>query len=95
MRLFAMLAAMCLLSSSAVAETPKCKTIPDAGARLACYDTAATPAASAGKSAVAKPATAATAKVPAAKTDPAKYVDTIGAEDARMNAQLKNICRGC
>jgi hypothetical protein len=24
-----------------------------------------------------------------------KYVDTIGAEDALMNARLKNICRGC
>jgi hypothetical protein len=24
-----------------------------------------------------------------------KYVDTIGAEDASMNARLINICRGC
>ena len=95
MRLFAMLAAICLLSPSAAAETSKCKTIPDAGARLACYDKATTPAASADKPAAAKPATAATSGAPAAKPDPAKYVDTIGAEDARMNAQLKNICRGC
>jgi hypothetical protein len=81
MRLFAMLAAICLLSPSALAETPECKTIPAASARLACYDKAAL-AASADKSAAAKPGAE-------------KYVDMIGAEDARMNAQLKNICRGC
>ena len=81
MRLFAMLAAICLLSPSALAETPECKTIPAASARLACYDKAALEA-SAAKSAAAKPGAE-------------KYVDTIGAEEARMNAQLKNICRGC
>ena len=32
---------------------------------------------------------------PSAKPGTEKYVDTIGAEDARMTAQLKNICRGC
>jgi hypothetical protein len=92
MRLFAMLAAICLLSPSALAETPECKTIPAASARLACYDKAALEA-SADKSAAAKPA--ATAGAAAAKPSTEKYVDTIGAEDARMNAQLKNICRGC
>ena len=92
MRLFAMLATICLLSPSALAETPECKTIPAATARLACYDKAAL-AASADKSATAKPT--ATAGAAAAKPGAEKYVDTIGAEDARMNAQLKNICRGC
>jgi hypothetical protein len=92
MRLFAMLAAICLLSPFALAATPECKTIPAATARLACYDKAAL-AASADKSATAKPT--ATAGAAAAKPGAEKYVDTIGAEDARMNAQLKNICRGC
>jgi hypothetical protein len=77
MRLFAILAGICLLSPSALAETAECKAIPDAGARLACYDRPIKPPASADKSAAAKP------------------VDTIGAEDAQMNARLKNICRGC
>jgi len=31
----------------------------------------------------------------AARIDTAKYVDTISAEDAMMNAKLKNYCRGC
>jgi hypothetical protein len=36
-----MLAAICLLSPSALAQTSECKTIPAASARLACYDKAA------------------------------------------------------
>jgi hypothetical protein len=35
------------------------------------------------------------ASVAASKTDTSKYVDTISAEDALMNARLRNICRGC
>jgi hypothetical protein len=79
MRLFAALVAICTLSQTAIAQTPECKSISDASARLACYDKAAR----------------ASAKAPAAKADSAKYVDTISAEDALMNARLKNICRGC
>ena len=71
MRLFAMLAAICLLSHSAPADTPECKAILDAGTRLACCDKTITPAAS------------------------AEYIDAIGAEDARTNAQPKNNCGGC
>ena len=93
MRLFAMLVAICALSQTAAAQTPECKGIADAGARLACYDKAAPVAASASKPAPAP--TAATTKSPGAKADVAKYVDTISAEDALMNARLKNICRGC
>jgi hypothetical protein len=87
-RFFAVLVAICTTSQAAIAQTPQCKSISDAGARLACYDKAAPPAAS-------KPAASASAKAPAANVDRAKYVDTISAEDALMNAQLKNICRGC
>jgi hypothetical protein len=85
MRLFAVLVAICALSQTATAQSDQCKSIADSSARLACYDKAAPPA--------AKPAAA--AKVPESKAGAPKYVDTIGAEDARMNAQLKNICRGC
>jgi hypothetical protein len=87
MRFFAVLVAIFALSQTAIAQTPECKLISDAGARLACYDKPAPPAAS------TKPAAA--AKVPASKVDSAKYVDQISAEDTLMNAKLKNICRGC
>ena len=82
MRFLVILVAMCALSQSAIAQTPDCKSITEAAARLACYDKGA-------PSAAAKP------RAPVSKLDTAKYVDTISAEDAIMNARLKNICRGC
>ena len=89
MRLFAVAVAVCALSQGAIAQTSECKLIADAGARLACYEatpvSAVTPA--------AKPV--ATVKSSGAKVDSGKYVDAISAEDALMNARLRNICRGC
>ena len=86
MRFFVTLVAITALSQGAIAQTPECKSISEAAARLACYDKGAPSAAS---SAAAKP------QAPVTKVDTAKYVDTISAEDALMNARLKNICRGC
>jgi len=43
-------------------------------------------------SAAAKPALR---TAPPPKADTAAHVDSISAEDALMNARLKNICRGC
>jgi hypothetical protein len=87
MRLIAVLVASCTLSQAAIAQTSECKSISDPGARLACYDKAAPSLAS---STTAKPRA-----TPGSRADAGKYIDSIGAEDARMNAQLKNICRGC
>ena len=99
MRLLAVCVAICALSQTAVAQTSECKSIGDAHLRLSCYDRAAPPAPSAEKAVpAAAPVEKAAAAQPAAKTskvDNSKYVDTIGAEDAMMNARLKNICRGC
>ncbi len=81
MKLFVMLVAICALSQPAVAQTGDCKSMSEAAARLACYDRAAPPAAA------TQPQRAPVSK--------AEYVDTISAEDVRMNARLKNICRGC
>jgi hypothetical protein len=89
MRFLAILVAICALSQTAIAQTPGCKSIADAGQRLACYDKATPPPAS--PAAAKSPVPAA----PASKVDAGKYVDTISAEDALMNARLKNICRGC
>lgn len=93
MKLIAIVAAICALSQTALAQTGDCKGIADATARLACYDKTA-PRAAADKPAMAKPLAATPARLPASKTD-GTYVDTISAEDALMNARLKNICRGC
>jgi hypothetical protein len=101
MRLFAVIAALCMLSQSASAQMSECKSITDSGTRLACYDRIAAaaaspaPAKSAPRAAPPPPALRAAAPPTPAKVDGAGYVDSIGAEDAKMNAQLKNICRGC
>ncbi|HEX9470217.1 MAG TPA: hypothetical protein VF957_11810 [Bradyrhizobium sp.] len=89
MRFFAILVAISALSQTAVAQTPDCKSIADSGQRLSCYDKAAPPAAS---STAAKPPPR---TVPVSKVDSGNYVDSISAEDALVNARLKNICRGC
>jgi hypothetical protein len=87
MRLFAVIVALCTLSQAASAQMSECKSITDSGTRLACYDRIAA------TSAAAKPTPRTTALPP--KADGGGYVDSISSEDARMNAQLKNICRGC
>jgi hypothetical protein len=85
MRVVALLIAICTLSQAAIAQTPECKSISAPNDRLACYDKAAPRAKS-----TLRPAASS-----APQPDPSRYVDAIGAEDARMNARLKNICRGC
>ena len=89
MRFFAALAAICALCQPAMAQAPDCKSMTTPDARLACYDRTTPSAAS---SAAAKPAAR---PASASKVDAAKYVDSISAEDAKMNARLKSICRGC
>lgn len=88
MKLVAMAAAICALSQTALAQTGECKLIADATARLTCYDRASPVS----RSGATKPVPA---RLPVSKTDDGKYVDTISAEDALMNARLRNICRGC
>ncbi len=88
MRIFALLISLCALSQTAIAQTPECKTIANPNERLACYDKAAPP--------VARPVVArGTPSKPQESKEGVKYVDQISAEDARVSAQLKGICRGC
>ena len=83
MRIIALLL-LCLFSEAAIAQTSECQSIPQAAARLACYDKMAPPMAL-GKSA--------TSKTPASQQG--KIVDPLSAENARTDAAMKNICRGC
>lgn len=91
MRFIAALIAMAALCQSADAQTTECKSVTDPALRLACYDKANPPIATFPTPAP-KPAPR---PVPDAKADGTGYVDSIGDEDARVNAQLRNICRGC
>ena len=82
MKKIAALLAMCVYAQHAFAAGPDCRAIENAGERLACYD-----AASATKK--DKPAVIET------DASRATYKDPLIAEDARIAAKLKNICRGC
>ena len=82
MKRIAALLLLCACAQPALAAGPDCRAIENAGERLACYD-----AASATKK--DKPAVVETDAPRAA------YDDPLIAEDARIAAKLKNICRGC
>ena len=74
--------ALCVCATGALAAAPECRVIENANARLSCYDAVYPPKME--KSAVSE-------------RDPSRaaYKDPFSAEDARTNARLKNICRGC
>jgi hypothetical protein len=74
--------ALCASAQSALAAGPDCRAIERTSERLACYDAASPPKKE-------KPA--------AVDNDASRaaYKDPFIAEDAQMNARLKNICRGC
>jgi hypothetical protein len=74
--------ALSAFAQNAFAASPECNTIASTSARLACYDAASPPKIEKTKG-VRKGA-----PQPALK-------DAFAAEDAKTNAKLKNICRGC
>lgn len=82
MKTLVLVLALGTLAQAALAAEPNCRAIDSTGARLACYDAAFPPK----------------AKQPPAIDNSAprgEYKDPLIAEDARIAAKLKNICRGC
>ena len=71
----------CALCGPAIAQSNDCQSIAKASERLACYDKAAPPI-SRGKPAATSPLLAPPA-------------DALAAENARLDARINNICRGC
>ena len=82
MRTTLALLALCAFTHSAFAKGPECRTIESTSGRLACYDAASPPK-------MAKPALVEN------DATRAGYKDPFLEEEARTNAKLKNICRGC
>jgi hypothetical protein len=85
MRAASLLIALCTFCGPAIAQANECQSIPKSSDRLACYDKAAPPASK------AKPAAA----TPAPQSQPGQGVDMLAVENARLDAKIKNICRGC
>jgi hypothetical protein len=77
--------ALCAFCGPAIAQTTECQSIPKASDRLACYDKAKPPMSK------AKPAAASTAP----STPQGQPGDLLAAENARLDARINNICRGC
>jgi hypothetical protein len=73
--------ALCAFAPGALAAVPECRAIESINARLLCYDAKYPPK-------IEKPAVAEKDPRPA-------YQDPYVAEDAKTNARLKGICRGC
>jgi hypothetical protein len=80
--------ALCVLCEAAIAQTTECQSIPKASDRLACYDKAAPPT-SKNKPAAASPTSSTSSSQPGQAGDP------LAAENARLDAKINNICRGC
>jgi hypothetical protein len=89
MRLFFALVAAVALGQAAIAQGQECKAVTDPSMRLACYDKATSPVAT------ARTPRPAVRVDPTAEVDATKYVDSIGAEDALLHERINGICRGC
>jgi hypothetical protein len=85
MKPVALLIALFVLCEPAIAQTTECQSVPKASDRLACYDRAASPARR------VKPVAAS----PAPAAQPGPVGDLLAEENARLDAKIKNICRGC
>ena len=90
MKIIALLAFLCTFSEVAFAYAPECKSIPEASDRLACYDKARPPLGKSSKT-VTAPDKSAASKTPAGR----RLADMLTAENLKLDAKLKTICRGC
>lgn len=80
-----LIVAFCAFCGPAIAQTAECQSIPKASDRLACYDKAMPPMSK------AKPASASSTP----STQQGQPGDLLAAENARLDAKINNICRGC
>ena len=85
MRIAVAIALLWVLAGSAAAQ--ECRTIENRTDRLACYDKATPP--------VSKSRPASSKQSKSEDPMPARGLDFLSQENARLDAALKNICRGC
>jgi hypothetical protein len=85
MKFAALLIALCTIPAIAGAQTADCRSIANSTERLACYDKA-TPQAAQARPAAPKPASA---------DQLAPLGDMLAAENSKLDAKIKGICRGC
>ncbi|QWG21373.1 type VI secretion protein [Bradyrhizobium sediminis] len=95
-KFIAVLTVLCTFSGAAIAQGSPCQSIAKASDRLACYDKAAPPIALAKPAASKTPAAPAKLAISQTSTEQQGHVvDLLAAENAKLDAKLKTICRGC
>ncbi|MET3839717.1 hypothetical protein ABIE49_001795 [Bradyrhizobium sp. OAE829] len=86
MRLIAALVSILALSGQAIAQITTCQSTPKASDRLACYDRGTPP--------TGAPSHSDELRLPPRPIKP-RVVDMLAAENSKLDAKLKTICRGC
>ena len=88
---------LALIPHAARAQASNCQSIANQIDRLACYDKASpTPSAAAPPKKIdTTPKKPEKAAAPKAQPEQGQVVDMLAAENKRLDAKLKTICRGC
>jgi hypothetical protein len=97
MRFALLIAGLALATQAAVAQTSNCQSITNQMDRLACYDKASLmPSASTPlKKTDTHSKKAEKSAAPKAQPEQGQIVDMLAAENKKLDAKLKTICRGC
>ena len=97
MRFILLIAGLAMVPQVAVAQASICQSIANQMDRLACYDKGyptSAPAASPKKTET-PPKKAEKSAAPKAQTEQGGVVDMLAAENKKLDAKIKTICRGC
>jgi hypothetical protein len=94
MRFAALLIALCTIPAIAGAQSTDCRAIASSMERLACYDNRPAPPAAQASSA-SRAAAPPVAARPVSAEQRAPVGDVLEIENARLDAKIKGICRGC
>jgi len=92
MKLFPFAVLFISVGQGAIAQASECSAVPKASDRLACYDRA-TPRIAAKPAKPKLPASPVAAST--SPPDQGQIVDMLAVENAKLDARLKTICRGC
>jgi hypothetical protein len=97
MRFILLIAGLTLSTQAAMAQPSNCASIANQIDRLACYDKASpTPsAAAAPRKPDTTPRKPEKSAAPKAQPEQGQVVDMLAAENKKLDAKLKTICRGC
>ena len=97
MRFILLISGLAMVPQVAAAQPSICQSIANQMERLACYDKGYPPSASIAspKKTDTTPKKSEKTAVPKAQPEQGAVVDMLAAENKKLDAKLKTICRGC